>query len=455
MPAPLKEFPGPRGLRGVVELLRFIKDPVTALPAAHRRWGDTFKLKTHENDLYFVAHPEAIEQLLVTRHTSMIKDEVLRQLKVMFGEGLLTSEGELWKRQRRLAAPALTRKQVALYADDMVAITRERAAHLAHGAQIDVHHEMMELTLHVVLKTLFGLDPGPESAQVGVGLESAMQFVDRELHTFRAFIPARWETPGRKAFKRDVELLDQVIYTIIARKRQSGAGGDDLLTRLMVATDDDGSGMDDRQLRDEALTVLLAGHETTALALTYGFWMLSREKAVAQALYAEIANVLGDRPATVDDMPALKYADAFVREVLRLYPPAWVVGREAVEPVEIDGFVVPPTGQILASPLVVHRDPRWFADPLLFRPGRWLDGSTADLPRYAYFPFGGGPRVCIGNHFAMMEAVLLLVSILQQVRLSVDPGFTPGFVPSVTMRPSTAVPAVIQRLPTTSTRVAA
>jgi cytochrome P450 len=265
------------------------------------------------------------------------------------------------------------------------------------------------------------------------------------VHTWRRLLPHAVPQPVRRRMRQGGRVVDDILMDIIRQKRAAGASGDDLLSLLLAARDDAGTGMSDAQLRDEAATLFLAGHETTALALGYAFVALAGDPAVRDWLHEELDDVLGDRLPGADDVPRLVRTGAVVDETMRLYPPAWIIGREPQTDVTLGGYRVSRGEQVLMSPWALHRDPRWFADPLAFRPARWLDGLADRLPRFAYLPFGGGPRVCIGNHFARMEAVLVLATIARRVRLDTAPGFRLRLAPAVTLRPAGGLPVVVRR----------
>jgi cytochrome P450 len=302
-----------------------------------------------------------------------------------------------------------------------------------HGQTINLHQEISRVTMEVVADVLFGSGISPEDVRT---VRDAMEVVNEYLANspeailkLDAWVP----TPRNLAMNRAVKQIDELIYRIIAGRR-AAEPRDDLLGTLLAAQDEEGARMSDQQLRDEAITLFLAGHETTALALAHTLYLLSKHPDVERRLYAEIAAVLGGRLPTADDVRALPYTERVLKEMMRLYPPAWTTGREAIEQVEIGGYVIPKGAQILTSQWVVHRDPRWFPNPEGFDPDRWTPERAKDLPRFAYFPFGGGPRICIGNHFAMMEATLVLVILLQRFRVELLPGQRLDLQPTVTLR---------------------
>jgi cytochrome P450 len=302
------------------------------------------------------------------------------------------------------------------------------------GEERDIHAEMMHLTLDVVVRTLFGSEI-VRAREVEVFLESTMTDYRDLMMSWRAAFPPWFPFPARLRFKHSRAGLRSIINELIADRRKAPPSSD-LLSTLLAARDDEGRGMSDEQLLDEAMTVFLAGHETTALTLAFALFLLARHPDVRDQLTSELERVLGGAPPRYEDAARLTLCSAIVREAMRLYPPAWAMGREATEELSLLGCPVSRGSQLIVSPWIVHRDPRWFQEPLEFRPQRWLNGETDGLPRFAYFPFGGGPRVCIGNHFAMLEAVLLLSTIVSRVRLDREETSELVLSPSITLRPA-------------------
>jgi cytochrome P450 len=376
----------------------------------------------------------------------MHKDRIYRLLIPLLGLGLVTSEGDHWKRNRRLAAPSLSRRHVAGYADIMVECAEDWAAAQPHGAELTFQSAMMSLTQRVVLATLFGMDAQVDDQAVGHAIEVFMAEFSHEAQGRRRVLPSWVPTPGRARATRSVARLDALLFPLIEARRAQPEG-DDLLSRLMLATDEDGQQLSDTELRDEMVTLFVAGHETTSLALTYAVGLLCQHPEAMARLVAEVDSVLAGRSATIEDMAALPYTDAVIKETMRVFPPVWAIGRETLEDLVIDGVRLPQGAQIVVAQWVLHRDARWFTDPLAFRPERWLDGLEERLPRHAYMPFGGGPRVCIGNHFAIMEAVLLLATVVARLELVATTPFPPRLLPSVTLRPIDPVGIRVRRRP--------
>jgi cytochrome P450 len=428
--------PGPKGLPFLGNILQFGRDQLGFFTDCARNYGDIVKVNFAGWPSLVVSDMEAIEKILVKDHRNFIKHELgWRQVRALFGKGLLTSEGELWQRQRRLAAPPFAGQQLLGYGPDIVGLTGRMLEGWRHGQILDVHPEMMGLTLRVAAKTLFDAELEQDIIDIDHALNDLS--VEMESRFKRPFLIPDWvPIPGHIRYRRAVRTLERVVTRMIAERRRSGVENKtDFLSRLMAARDEAGQPMPDTLLRDEAITLLLAGHETTAIALSWTFYMLGQRPDVAVRLEAEIAEAVGDRPVSTEDLPRLKYTESVILEAMRLYPPAWIIGREAVGPFELAGHKFPARTTVFVSQWVLHRDARYFDDPEVFRPDRWMGDLARRLPRFAYMPFGGGPRVCIGQRFAMIEAVLILATISQcyLVEWQSERGVTP--FPSITLRP--------------------
>jgi cytochrome P450 len=437
--------PGPEGhwLRG--HLQEFRSDRLGFLTACARSYGDVVALRLGPARIWLLSHPDLVEEVLVHQNRRFIKHFALRAATPSLGRGLLTSEGDFWRRQRRLAQPAFHRDRVASYGAVMVAYAERMLGTWADGQRRDVQADMMRLTLEIVTKTLFDSDIAGDSAGVALAMETLMEsFTDRVNRMVR--LPVWFPVPANLRFRRAMGLVRGILDGIIDQRRRAGEDRGDLLSRLLLAQDaeGDGSGMTDGQLRDEVVTLFMAGHETTANTLSWIWSLLARHPEAEARLHAELDAVLDGRPPTVADLPRLPYAEWVVTEALRVLPTVWLLGREAIEPTEIGGFRAPKGTTLWMSQWVIHRDARWFDEPEAFRPERWADGLARRLPRYAYFPFGGGPRICIGNHFAQMEAVLLLATIARRFRPRVPPGTVLKPVPTMTLRPEGGVPVVLE-----------
>jgi cytochrome P450 len=430
---PNKLPPGPSPESWTASFKSYSRDPLSFMPQLVRDYGDIVTMRYYNFRVFFISHPDFIEQVLVAHNRKFIKGRILRKNRRLFGEGLLTSEGDFWLRQRRLAQPAFHRARIASYADTMVEYADRLLAEWKDGEQRDIHAEMMRLTLQIVAKTLFDADVDQDAKEVGGALAALM-----ELNSdFRKLIltPTWLPTPRNIRAAIAIRRLDKIIFRFIEERRRSGKDAGDLLSMLLAARDEDGSRMTDRQLRDEAITIFLAGHETTANALSWTWMLLSQNPAVETKLHAELDAVLAGRTPSLDDLPNLRYAGHVITESMRLYPPAWGMARVAIEDVEIGGYPIPKGCGVSLAQWVVHRDPRWFDAPEEFCPERWEGDLMKRLPRFAYFPFGGGPRQCIGNNFAVMEATLLLATIAQRFRIPLVPGHPVVPMPSITLRP--------------------
>jgi cytochrome P450 len=426
----------------------FQRDQLAFVTRLAREHGDVVRTRFLYAACYFVSHPDGIEQVLATKNKDFIKPISFRTpfFRRIVGTGLLTSEGDFWRRQRRLAQPAFHRERINAYGATMVERTVRLASEWSDGETRDVHQEMMRLTMEIVARTLFSSDVATDAAEVKRTLAEIAEPFSRQA-TLRWIVDNRLPTRAHRRFMRTVARLDQVVYKIIRERRERGVGGSDLLSMLLQARDEeaDGAGMTDKQLRDEVMTLFLAGQETTALALTWAWHLLAHHTEAESKLHAELDEVLaGGREPSVADLPRLRYAEAVIKESMRLYPPAWGVGREAVRETEIGGYVVPKRAQIFMMSWVVQRDPRFWKEPESFRPERWLNGETKDLPKFAYFPFGGGARICIGNQFAMMEAILCLSTIARRFRLTPAPSHTVSLMPAMSLRPRDGVKVIIR-----------
>jgi cytochrome P450 len=435
--------PGPRGLPLIGSALELGRDPLGFLTRAAREHGDIARIPFGPSSLFFFTHPEQIEEILVTRNREFPKENIERMRHttdyMLFGLGLLTSGGEFWLRQRRLAQPAFHRQRIAAYAEAMTRHAQELIAPWRAGQTLDIHEAMMDVTLRIVTETLFGVTAADGAKIVGEALGVVMDVAADQLGQ-PVPIPTFVPTPANLRFRRAVRQLDGVVGRIIAERRASGEDRGDLLSMLMHARDDDGTAMTDKQLRDEAITLFLAGHETTALALSWTLLLLSQNPDADARLAAELREVLGDRPPTMADLPRLTYTNLVLKESMRLYPPAWTVStRVAAQETVIGGYRVPAGSPVMVSQWVTQRDPRWFPEPERFSPERWADGPEGRLPRFAYFPFGGGPRLCIGQSFALMEAALILATVAGRYRAEVVPGWTVTPQPSITLRPREGV----------------
>jgi cytochrome P450 len=428
-------------------ILALRRDPLRYLERIAARYGDIAHLRVGPYRLVYVNHPDLVHEVLVAKDASFIKGRALDQAKEVFGKGLLTSEGEFHKRQRRLIQPAFHRRRVEAYAEAMAADAAAAAARWRDGETLDIAREMMSLTLRIVARSLFSVDVEEESArEVGRALDGLIAAFSLVAVPFGGLL-RKIPTPSARRAEQGRATLDALIYGLIDQRRKAGGenAGEDLLSLLLAARDEDGGLMDAAQVRDEALTLFLAGHETTANALAWSWYLLALHPEAEARFHAEVDAVLGDRLPGAQDLPDLPYTRQIFAESMRLYPPAWAVSRRSIEPVTIGGYPVPAGTGVLASQWVAHRDPRFFPDPLAFRPERWTEEFEAGLPKLAYFPFGGGPRLCIGMGFAKMEGVLLLATIGRRWRMRLVPGQRIEPHPRITLRPREGVRVTLSR----------
>jgi cytochrome P450 len=440
--------PHPRANPVLGSALDLRKSQIRTYERVMREHGDVVKLVVGPPgvrfDLYCVFHPDGVKAVLAGSREGYSKgNRFYRQIAQSFGWGLLTSEGELWRRQRRLVQPLFTRRQIAAYAELMA----EEAAAVAgrwdratrNGWSVDANAEMVGLALRVVGRAIFGDDV----ARAGAVLDSAFPVLNR--HTFRRAMsplapPASWPTPDNRRAARARRALYEVVDELIAHRQRAGADGEDLLSRLLLARDPDtGEAMDLQQVRDEALIFLLAGHETTSTALTFTLHLLGRHPSEQQLVLDELDAVLDGRPPTLDAAPALERTAMAIKEAMRLYPPAYALGRLSVTENEVGGYSIPAGAYVVVSQFATHRHPQFWDDAEAFDPARFTPEREGARHSHAYFPFGGGPRACIGSHFAMLEATMAVALLLQRFRISSDQEDVPLDTEGITLRPKGAV----------------
>ena len=433
---------GPKGrfLLGVTPLTS--GDRLRAMTDWAREYGDIYHCRFLGYHVYFLNRPEYIEQVLVTQQRKFMKGRALQANRELFGNGLLTSEGDFWQRQRKLSQPAFHRARIQSYAQTMVECTQRAMENWKPGETRDIHQDMMALTLDIAARTLFSLEIGEEmGAQIRDALEDLLVVSARPERILKPLRIVSWRTEGR--YKRAIARLDEIVFRIIRDRRASGRDTGDLLSMLLAARDDEGRGMSDQQLRDETMTLLLAGHETTALALSWTWYLLGCNPGVEESMHRELAAALGRKAPTAEDLPRLPYTEKVMKEAMRLYPPAYVILRLALEPLEIGGYELPAGSSVGISPWVTHHDARYFPEPENFAPERWTEAFMQKLPRFAYIPFGGGPRICIGAQFAMMEAVLVLATVAQKFGIRPEMSEKPELFPSITLRPKNGIRATV------------
>jgi cytochrome P450 len=411
-----------------------------------REFGGVVFYKFFHVPVVMVSNPDAIESILVRNASNFHKSRDYAAIRSFLGNGLLTSEGSFWQSQRQLIQPAFRHENIAAYAEIMSDSAATLLASWKDGEIRDIHHEMSSLTLDVVAKALFGSKVAHDSRFIGTEIATVMErFLSQATLSF--LLPERMPLPKGPRLLRSRRRLNKVIQSIISDRRAHPVESNDLLQTLLAAQDEHGTRMTDEQLRDEIMTLFMAGHETTANALCWSWYLLAQNPEAEQKMHAELDSVLRGTPATLTDLPRLPYTEMVVKESMRLYPPAWGIGRRAIQDFELNGYRIPAGTNVFLMQWLTHRDERFFPEPERFEPERWRDDPIrrGKLPRFAYFPFGGGPRVCVGAGFAMMEAVLLLATIAQRYALSLpaDSKVAPLF--SITLRPKEGLRMRLQR----------
>lgn len=421
--------------------------PIATFFDATAACGDVARLRfpISPYTAHILRHPDGVQQVLADNARNYGKQtRGYAKLRDILGNGLVTSEGDFWKRQRRIANPAFHRERIAHFGAEMVRCAGEMVdawqPRLRSGEPFDLAHETMLVTLRIIGITMLSTDVQGQGDTVGRALDDVLHVtIQRVFRILNA--PAALPTPQNRRFSRGIATLNAIVNRLIAERRAAGAvadsaGDQDLLGMLMAARDpESGEGMNDTQLRDEAMTMFLAGHETTANALAWTFYLLSRHPEVARRLQAEVASALDGRPPTLADLPKLPFSERVIKESMRLFPPVWSIGRSAIEEDVIGGFHIPKGSWIFMSPYLTHRDPRFWPNPEGFDPDRFLPEEDQRRPKGAYFPFAFGPRKCLGETFAMMEARLILATVVQRVELSLVPGYEAVLDPTITLRP--------------------
>ena len=437
--------PGPR-LPLLGALVGPGRDPIAMFTRYAREYGDVTFFKLGGERCYFINHPAYIKDVLVTNQRNFTKSRGLERARKLLGEGLLTAEGQTHLRHRRLLQPAFHRDRIAGYAQTMIDYAARLSERWQDGATLDVSKEMMRVTLSIAGKTLFDTDVESRADEVGVAVTDVLESFWLNLLP-GADVLEKLPIPKLRRAHASRARLDALIYRMIADRRASGRDHGDLLSMLVAAVDEPGldeasggagvgarSALSDQEVRDEAMTILLAGHETTANALTWTFYLLSQNPGAAAELHAELDQVIGRRAPEPRDYPQLTYTRRVITESMRLFPPAWVIGRRAIGGHTIGDYELPPRSMVFMSPFVMHRDARFYHAPERFDPNRWTPEFEAALPKFAYFPFGGGARQCIGEQFAWMEGVLVLATIARRWRLTLDPSQRIVPQPLVTLR---------------------
>lgn len=450
---------GPKPMNNLLVAMPYImqmsRDMMGTMDGMFKQYGDTFSFEIMGGRVAMFSHPDHIQEIVLTQankfHKGMdYKDEKAGLARFM-GNGLVTSDGEFWKRQRKLASPAMHAKRIKNYAGTMTDFTVRMLDGWRDGTRIDVAFEMMRLTLKIVAQTLFHVNITQDVGRVDEAMSAIQEAAGGGINLVPAWVPTPRELKARKAL-RD---LNEIVYGIINQRRAGGEDMGDLLSMLLLARDDDGNGMTDKQVRDEAVTMFLAGHETTANALNWTFYLLAQHPDVLAKLHAELDTVLGGRVPTLADLEQLKYTEMVVKESMRLLPPVWGFGRQAIEDVRIGEYDIPKGTSVSVATYWTHRDPRWWENPEVFEPERFSPEREAKIRKYAYIPFGGGPRICIGNSFAMMEARLLLATIASRYTLHLAPRQKVEMLPLITLNPKGGLPMTIRARESIRERVVA
>jgi len=451
MPTPRRgrgeRAPGPASRVPGRTLLAFTRDPLSFLTQLAQRHGDVAAFRAGFRDVYLLSHPEFVHKVLVAEPDDFPSDQGLGMAKVLLGEGLLTMSGEKYRRHRLLIQPSFQRDRVEAYAEVMVRHAMAREGRWQDGAEVDLGREMASIALAIVAEALLGVRVSEEQiAEVTESLDDAMATLTMARIPVHRVL-ARLPIPSSLKLHRARGRIDSVVHGIISSRR-TARPGDDLLSQLLRGQEKDGSvGMPGTELRDEVTTLLLTGHETVATALTWMFYLLGRYRDEEARLHDELDLVLGGRPPELADLEKLPCVERALLESMRLYPPAWTVARGVARPFMARGYRVPSGSVVLLSQWVMHRHPAWFVDPLRFDPGRWSPPRRGEIPRLAYFPFGAGPRVCIGETFAWNEAVLVAATLARRWRFELVQDSEVDPVARLTLRPSRRIP-VITRLRT-------
>ena len=445
MPSAASHPPGPRGLPLIGVARSFTGDPLAFLTGVAEKYGDISTFRLGPIRVFFIRHPDLVKEVLLTKRASFTMTSLRARINAVVGEGLFTSRGELHARQQRLMLPVFRKSRIEAYAAQMAELSRNTRDQWEPGKVIDIADEMMKLTMVIAARALFSHDIGDDTHNVSRNIDTVLEFFTRLSSPFLKLSLAL-PLPSSRRFKRAVRDLDAVIYRMIERRRRDEAKGNDLLSLLMQARDDETrGGMSEKQLRDEVLTLLIAGHETTANVLSWIFYLLARAPEVESLLYSEAKAVLAGRPGfAATDVDRLAHCRRVILEGLRLYPPGWFVGREAASDVQLGGYTVPKGSVVMLSQYVMHRDGRYFTEPDRFKPERWEGDFLERLPRGAYFPFSAGDRHCIGEGFAWQEALLILATLVERWRFELVPGQTIRPRPSVTLRPDGPIKMIVR-----------
>jgi cytochrome P450 len=441
---------GPRFLTPFGFLSKFQRDPLGFLLEGQRQYGDVVRIRAFPLQTFVFTHPSHAKHILHDNHANYWKGSLFGKLKRIAGEGLVFSDGPLWRRQRQLIQPAFQRQRIAALAPMMVDCCErmlERWRDRPAGEPVEVASEMSLLTLEIAARALFGTDLGEDRQRFREAVEGGMAYADHLVNHF-ATPPLSWPTPANRRARRAIAALDEIVWKVIEQRRRDPQDRGDLLSMLLAARDaETHQSMDDRQLRDECVTFIVAGHETTANALAWAWHLLASHPEAERRLFEEASLTLGGRAPGARDLAALDYARMIFEEAMRLYPPVWAIPRQSHQDDEVGGHRVPAGSVVTLSPFVTHRHPDFWEHPEAFDPERFAPERSADRPAFAYFPFGGGPRRCVGMQFAMMEAQIVLAMIAQRFRLHRVPGHRVEPHPIMTLKPRNGVRMTLQPRP--------
>ncbi len=426
---------GPDGRPVVGHTLRFFREPLEFRRRCTERYGDVVPLSVLGRDVFFLSHPDHVESVLVGRNEDFSRlDSIKKRLEPSLGHGLLNNDGEFWKRQRRLMQPAFHPRRVETeYAEVMREEAEEYLERWQHGETYDVQEEMRTLVLRVLVRNLLGDDVSPR--RVGEALD--------DIREKRIFLPGWVPAPSNHRFKRGLNELESVIYDVIDRRRDEPDEGY-IIDHMVQAETADGTAMTAEEIRDEVVTLLFAGHDTSALSLSFTLHLLARNQEVQSRLASELDSTLDGRPPSVEDLDDLELVDRVYKEALRLYPPAYDIRRQTNRRMSMDGHEIPEGAMVVVSPWGLHRDGRWYDDPGQFRPDRWTDDFESELPSGAYIPFGAGPHLCIGRQFGLTDAKLILATLFQQYHLELVSEEPLDLVTSVTIEPTNDLDVVVR-----------
>ncbi|MEU9885085.1 cytochrome P450 [Sphaerisporangium sp. NPDC051011] len=416
-------------------LPEFARDPLAFFTRLRDDHGDMVEWRLGRQRCLFLSRPDHVGELLGGAESTFEHAKMPPTFLLLHGEGMVNSKGDEWRRKRALVQPAIRPRQVRAYARTMAQCAEEFAEGLTVGERLDVRRSMLKLTQRIAVRTLFGTDTAEQEATVARTMDVAQREVGAELGGFASMVPGWAPTPGRRRLKAAIAELDAEVLRLIREHKGTAGEREDLISRLLTARDEQGRSLTDREIRDEAVTLYIAGHETTGTTLTWAWYLLSGHPEVRARLVAEAREVFGDRFPDHDDYPRLTYTQQVIKETLRLYPPVWLVYGHATDRSTVGGVRIHPGSRVYASPWVTHRDPRWFPDAEAFRPERWTEEFDAVLPAHAWFPFGGGPRACPGARFALVESALVLATVARRFSLHVDPGALPAKA-ALTLQPA-------------------